>query len=602
LGITIPLLVSEFAVYAFSNVRLTEKVDEANERGLLTVQAVCDSILAETHNVAIRFDFNTDLQYLLTTKKELFPDYKYISLANDIIEELRLSMQDNLYENIAIYSSYNDFVFCSMNGGQQRQYYRDESLLPAYLDYTAKNPGKRKFYAVRQGLTKMSDIPDWTLTYYQTLSSSHSPYGNDFIAINIGIEKLIHHLQTNMQRVSSNILILDETRNILVDTKQEWIGENKHLILQDPDQGKTFLESRSGAMNIQIGGSKTRMNWVISPISGWGYVQMIPYEEYMLNTSLLKTFFVVTILIGLVVSTAVAFLVSYRLFRPIADIMHIMEDPHAYNRINDQSGEVKYLLMNILRSFQKNITLEEEMIKKVADLRNARAKALQEQMTPHFLYNTLQAVNWIALMETHSEDSKTSVAIVTLSEIIRTCMEQSDNMTTIEKELDYVKKFISLEQLRFGDTIRYHVDIDPNVMEKKIPRITVQPLVENAITHGIKPGQLDGTVQTGHIYIRIKGDAERILLCVEDNGVGMDPEEIRRFNEVYQEEYVYANQHVGLLNLSQRIQLIYGEEWKIALSSSRLGGLKVEIAIPMVESAIPLSKSSGTVEKDDKIV
>ncbi|MBQ7839422.1 MAG: histidine kinase [Lachnospiraceae bacterium] len=144
------------------------------------------------------------------------------------------------------------------------------------------------------------------------------------------------------------------------------------------------------------------------------------------------------------------------------------------------------MLFRILELFQKNITLENEMVERLFALRRARAKALQEQMTPHFLCNALQSINWIAIAETGQDESATSRALILLADIIRSGKEQKYSLTTVKKEIDYTQKFVKMEKLRFGMGIECRFFVDPDAQNMLIPAISLQTLVENSIKHGFR--------------------------------------------------------------------------------------------------------------------
>lgn len=155
-------------------------------------------------------------------------------------------------------------------------------------------------------------------------------------------------------------------------------------------------------------------------------------------------------------------------------------------------------------------------------------------------------------------------------------MIDAGNLTVVSEELDYIQKFMEIERLRFGDEIICHYQIDPTVLSWKMVRLSLQPLVENAISHGIRPHNCKG-----NIYIKINRLYEGMLyVSVEDDGVGMSREEINIFNSRSSQEYVYASQHVGLVNLAQRIMLVYGEDCTLMLDQSAYGGLRVEMTLP----------------------
>ncbi len=281
-------------------------------------------------------------------------------------------------------------------------------------------------------------------------------------------------------------------------------------------------------------------------------------------------------LLGMSAAVFLSYSTTNKLFGPIEAILQLLEDPTGQVLTGDQDGEIQYMLVSILELFQKNMTLEQEMVERVVALRGARAKALQEQMTPHFLNNVLQAINWTAIGETGREDSVTSKSIILLADILSAGKEQKTNITTVTDEIAYTKKFVELECLRFGPGIHCFYQVAPAAEGMPIPCISLQTLVENAISHGLQPRG-----GTGNIYVNISDNAQGgVDICVEDDGVGMEQEVIDRIYSMLENEYIYVGEHLGMINLFQRFRLIYGEKCQFHLGRGVHGGARVEIRTP----------------------
>ena len=580
LGIVIPLLVAVLSVYFFSHSSLLAETDAANLRSLENTKATIDMICTETESILMRYASNQDVATLLTVKKSLFPQYNYIATANDIIRSMNASRRSYLDSAITIYSEENNYTLSTMLGGQIYSSYGDKALVDQYLRLKSAYPDEKSFcYVWKTAYFLNVDNPRWILTFYRTIPVTGLSK-NNFVAVDVDLSMFASYLTSNTSPDAGTILIVDEEQNVLFDSTGERIGSSAQTVFAGEDELSEFISGAQGSATIELDGTMQRASWIKASWGGWKYVQLVPFDDYIAGMTRLQSFLYVVMSAGLVIALLIAYAVTVRLFRPIGDILKIIESPNAYDQQSDRGGEVKYVLVKVLESFQRNIILEEEMLTKVASLRSARAKALQEQMTPHFLHNALQAINWLAFAETGNENSRTGRSIITLSEIMRSCMEQSDNFTTVGGEIDYVRKFMSIEQLRFGNEVVCRFDVDPALENERLLRISLQPLVENAITHGIQPNG-----GRGSIYVLIRYAQEKMLyICVEDDGVGMSDEQLAATEEALRTEYVYANQHLGLFNLSQRIKLVYGEEYQIRVGRSEYGGVKVYFTIPCVES------------------
>lgn len=184
--------------------------------------------------------------------------------------------------------------------------------------------------------------------------------------------------------------------------------------------------------------------------------------------------------------------------------------------------------------------------------KNAEIKSLEAQINPHFLYNTLDAINWVALSHDEFEISR---MLVNLAAIMRYSIKYSNEIVTVQQEIDYIQKYIYLQQERFNYSFSYEINVEPELLSCKIHKLLIQPLVENAIVHAFpgKSGQ-------DKIEIRIKQMDERyIRIQVRDNGKGMSADQVALFNAyIYRQDEV--KQGIGVSNVISRLKLYYGSK------------------------------------------
>ena len=225
---------------------------------------------------------------------------------------------------------------------------------------------------------------------------------------------------------------------------------------------------------------------------------------------------------------------------------------------------------------------------KLMDLnkRQAQYLALQNQINPHFLYNTLESIRGEALIA-----GLDGVADMTeaLAKFFRYTITKVENLVSVEEELDNCETYFGIQKYRFGDRLRLHIEYDPEeyeqIMNCRIPKLTLQPILENIIIHGteLKLG-------AGNLYIRFACTQDRLIICVSDDGVGMDEETLAALNR----KLGRANDSLGtseeekggiaLVNVTNRIHLIFGDEYGMHVYSVPGRGTDVEITIPLTES------------------
>jgi two-component system sensor histidine kinase YesM len=222
--------------------------------------------------------------------------------------------------------------------------------------------------------------------------------------------------------------------------------------------------------------------------------------------------------------------------------------------------------------------IEEQVTREQKQLRKAEFELLQAQINPHFLYNTLDAIVWSA----EAGNQKQVVKMVgSLSDFFRTSLNKGKEIVTIREELQHVRSYLEIQQIRYQDILSYEIDVPEELFEYEIPKITVQPIVENALYHGIKNRRGGGKITiTGE-----EGDTDYRII-VADDGMGMDSERLSEISKGLADKAPEDAKIYGLYNVNERIRLFYGEEYGITLSSEYDKGTTVTIRLPKKSTEI----------------
>lgn len=216
-------------------------------------------------------------------------------------------------------------------------------------------------------------------------------------------------------------------------------------------------------------------------------------------------------------------------------------------------------------------------------MRKADLRLLQEQINPHFLYNTLDTIVW--LIEGNDSDKAVSM-VMSLSEFFRLVLSKGKEYITIQEEELHIKSYLEIQQVRYRDILEYEIRIDPVLYQYQILKLTLQPLVENSLYHGIKYKRAKG-----RITVMGQMEGERILLRVEDDGVGMEEEELHKLQGEIEKPCKETEKGFGLANVNERIRMNFGAEYGMKIDSVKGKGTCVEIVIPAVPSVRSTSKA-----------
>ncbi len=229
---------------------------------------------------------------------------------------------------------------------------------------------------------------------------------------------------------------------------------------------------------------------------------------------------------------------------------------------NDMAGNMQAMIGKIKEDEQK--------------IRKADLRLLQEQINPHFLYNTLDTIVW--QIEGNEPEQAVSM-VVSLSNFFRQVLSKGKEFISIREEEQHIRSYLEIQEIRYHDILEYSIQIDPAIYNYQILKLTLQPVVENALYHGIKRKRAKG-------YIHISGEKRGgdILLFVGDNGAGMEKDELEQLRREIGRPCKETERGFGLANVNERIRMYFGEKYGLSISSEKGEGTIVEIRIPAVFS------------------
>ncbi|NCC64721.1 MAG: sensor histidine kinase [Spirochaetia bacterium] len=281
----------------------------------------------------------------------------------------------------------------------------------------------------------------------------------------------------------------------------------------------------------------------------------------------------------------------YAIYLPYARTKHIMQlfaSGYTFNAIVDDKVPLNKEMVDLNKTLEALLNTDQIMN---ASKRQAQFLALQNQINPHFLYNTLEGIRSEALLA-----GLDSVATMTeaLSTFFRYTISNVENLVSLQQELENTKNYFFIQQFRFGNRIKLHISFDGEqeheVLQYRIPKLTLQPIVENCIVHG-----LECKVGEGNLFIRIETTQSRLFITVRDDGVGMPDDVLQQMQSKLSTrsfDYVKRDEHQGgiaLVNVNNRIKLLFGEQYGLTVTS-RIGvGTDVAISLPRSKGEEPVS-------------
>lgn len=316
-----------------------------------------------------------------------------------------------------------------------------------------------------------------------------------------------------------------------------------------------------------------------STISDYKYISAYPLELYEHKLSTMKLQIIGILLLLMIIIFILAYVASVRSYSPLNEIISFLDNsqPPADSIEEEDKNELMYIINSIQTHINDKTKMAEILEERMKLLRKSQYDMLQTQINPHFLYNTLETINWMAYNMSNSENP-VSKSLINLASFFRNTLT-SGYFVSIENEIKYTNEYVNILALRYGDLFDIEWDIDESILSYTIIKICLQPIIENAVYHGIKQKNDKG-------LIKIKGlcDDNNIILIVSDDGVGIEKDNLDELNKTLSEtSFTNEKSHIGLSNVNQRIKIIFGDSYGIHVESTVGVGTDVYVTIPKKE-------------------
>ena len=310
--------------------------------------------------------------------------------------------------------------------------------------------------------------------------------------------------------------------------------------------------------------------------TGWKLVGVIPYSLFSHEMINIRYFIVMVILLMAMMLIIINRVVTQRISRPILKLNHSVMEYEAGKKPEiyiGGSSEIRHLGYSIQSSYEKSEELMQEIVWEQNERRKSELDALQSQINPHFLYNALDSITWMIEGERNDE---AAFMISQLAKLFRISLSKGHTIISVRDELQHAKSYMNIQRLRYKDAFSVTFDVDPDLEKYCAVKLTLQPILENSINYGVDP--MD---DCGEIMIRVKKEEDLLILSVEDNGIGMSEEEVSLLLTDSNRKRKHGS-GVGLVNINNRLQILFGKEYGLLIESEPDEGTRVSIRIPAI--------------------
>ena len=542
----------------------------------LSLHALTDQVERQTINTADQM-----VVYLSGSMDNIFKKYNEISKfmysiepnsasdVNDIENINQMTINDFLRTIVYSDSQIQDAIFVRKKDQKLFIQTRENKR----LDET-KLPLKEWLSALKEKPTGLGISPSHKQTYFYNSQKEVLTFGRNLMDISkpkkdenavIGTlfftvhTKAFSNLLSGIDKKNEQIYVLDTGGRVLFTTNQ---NVNGNIPNSETDQNVTVTESGIPFLNGKV----------VSSISNADFFQQI--------TGIKASVMLVMILC--ILSLIILSIAISRMFsKPILLIMKQMKKVESGNldvRVNIKSkDEVGKLASGFNQMVERLKTFINEAYIAEIKQKQTELNALKSQIRPHYLYNTLEVIRMSAV---YNDDNEVADMIQVLSNQMKYVIDYGEEIVTISTELSNLNDYFTLMKVRFEDKVDLKVDIRPDVsLDWGIHKLSIQPLVENAIQHGIRPKLGNGIVKL--IINKVENDLLSII--VSDDGVGMDEQKVNQINKRLNEGYVSTNRSVGMWNVNERIKTLAGNDYGLKISSELNVGTSVRMVIPVVK-------------------
>jgi two-component system sensor histidine kinase YesM len=415
-------------------------------------------------------------------------------------------------------------------------------------------------------------------------------------------------LEPATQVVKGVVLVDLKLRIIAEAAKDVRLGKTGYLMVIDHKGESIYTPSNpiidffslewiegqsSGTFSQEVDGRSLQFIYMTSPFTSWTTVGVFPTNESATEVREIQFYVVSLVFLICMMGITASLYVSHTISRPIQQLQSFMHKAESGDLTvrntssrTDEIGMLGKSFNTMLVQLRKLLVLTELQERKK---REAELKSLQAHIKPHFLYNTLDTIHWLARKKGAVDVAE---VVESLSRLFRIGLSKGNEMIPLVDEMEHIHSYLKIQKTRYRDKLNYEIDIDPNTQQLTVLKIMLQPFVENAIYHGLKQRRGPGMIR-----ISAKLEDQTLVLIVEDDGVGMEHERLMDLQAQLASEMggqTYSSGY-GIMNVQARIKLTFGERYGVLIDSDYGKGTTVKIVHPIIDG----SRRGGGVDESD---
>lgn len=429
-----------------------------------------------------------------------------------------------------------------------------------------------------------------TVTLGRTIKYDREAIGVVMIDLNFGVIRSNYDIRPSED---SHIYVLDADGEYVYHSNADPDTASDSEAVREPgDEWSALLKELSNTNQVQevrLDGQKHLVVSSTSSDTGWTTVGIIPEHALLKGALDLRRQIAQLVLLVAIAVLLVSIGVTSRITKNLRRLRNMMnrvqEDNFAIGApiaSEDEVGQLYRVFADMLGRLKQSM---DDIKHREGLKREAELTALQAQIRPHFMYNSLNTIKYMAGMNNAKNIEEVAGSLI---ELLRGVLGNTREFIPLREELQVVQSYLNIQKYKYADRFAVHYQVEPELLDLEVLKLTVQPLVENAVTHGV------GAIrEQGFITVKVYRENRTVKIEVSDNGIGMLPEQIERALRTDSLHEPYRRGGLGIRNVNERIKLVYGSEYGVRLFSRPDAFTKAEITIPFPQEAIPVAQSAA---------
>ncbi len=412
----------------------------------------------------------------------------------------------------------------------------------------------------------------WVITLSREVHNFYGTGNSDGVVfIDLNYSAISELCDKNSIGDKGYVFILDQNGNIVYHPSQQQLYNE--LQTENID---IVMNADTDTVVTGTGDDEKIYTFSRSETTGWTVVGCMNMAELLKDSREANKIYMLTAIVLVVIAMLLSSFISKSITLPIQKLRNSMErvqegDFKAADIVIPAENEIGSLTTSFNVMTHKIEDLMAQNVHEQELKRKSELKALQSQINPHFLYNTLDSIIWMA---EGKKNEDVVVMTASLARLLRQSISNEDETVSIIQEIQYVKSYLTIQKMRYKDKLEYEIDVDPSIYSVHIVKLVLQPIIENAIYHGLKYKD-----SKGMIWVKGHQDGRNAVIEIKDDGVGMDEETLAHIFEKHKVNY-HSN-GVGVYNIQKRLSLYYGKEYGLRYESEKEKGTTVTVVIPM---------------------